>query len=70
MLCAFGHIAEFVYAAAGYTIGVMVWGNFYFGATEPGKSVWIGGQGVCIAFFVVGIFYAVAGVRRAAAQRR
>ena len=70
MLCAYGLIAELVTAGAGYAICVYIWGNFYFGATEPGKSVWIGAQGLSIAVYVVGVFYAVAGVRRAAAQRR
>ena len=70
MLCAFGLIAMFVYAAAGYAIGVAVFGNFYFGATEPGKSLWIGGQGVCVAVYVFGLCYGVAGVRRAAPQPR
>lgn len=70
VLCAFGLIAHFVYAAVGYVVGVAVFGNFYFGATEPGKSLWIGGQGVCVAVYVFGLFYAVAGVRRAAPQRR
>ena len=70
MLCSFGLIAMFVYAAAGYAAGVAIFGNFYFGATEPGKSLWIGGQGVCVAIYVFGLFYAVAGVRRAAPKLR
>jgi hypothetical protein len=70
MLCAYGLIAELVAAGAGYAICVYIWGNFYFGATEPGKSVWIGAQGLSIAVYVVGVFFAVAGVRRAAEQHR
>ena len=65
-LCAFALIAHFVYAAVGYAAGVAIFGNFYFGATDPGKNLWLGGQGVCVAIYVVGLFYAVAGVRRAA----
>jgi hypothetical protein len=70
VLCACGLIAELVTAGAGYAICVYIWGNFYFGATEPGKSVWIGAQGLSIAVYVIGVFYGVAGVRRAAEQRR
>jgi hypothetical protein len=70
MLCAYGLIAELVTAGAGYAICVYIWGNFYFGATDPGKNVWLIGQGLSIAVYVVGLFYAVAGVRRAAEQRR
>ncbi len=70
MLCAYGLIAELVTAGAGYAICVYFWGNFFFGATDPGKDVWLIAQGLSIAVYVVGIFYAVAGVRRAAEQRR
>ena len=69
-LCAYGLIADLVAAGAGYAICVYIRGNFFFGATEPGKTVWIGARGLCTAVYVVGIFYGVAGVRRAAAQRR
>jgi hypothetical protein len=70
MLCAFSLIAMFVYAAVGYAAGVAIFGNFYFGATDPGKNLWLGGQGVCVVIYVFGLFYAVAGVRRAAPQPR
>ena len=70
MLCAVGLVAMFVYAAAGYAIGVAVFGNFFFGATEPGKTLWIGGQGLCVTVFMFGLCYAAAGIRRAAPQRR
>jgi hypothetical protein len=70
MLCAYGLIAELVAAGAGYVICVYIWGNFYFTPIETGKNVWLIGQGLSIAVYVVGLFYAVAGVRRAAEQRR
>jgi hypothetical protein len=38
MLCAYGLIAELVAAGAGYAICVYIWGNFYFGATDPGNE--------------------------------
>ena len=65
-----GQWLHLVAAGVGYAICVYIWGNFYFGATEPGKSVWIGAQGLCTAVYVVGIFYGVAGVRRAARAQR
>jgi hypothetical protein len=70
MLCAYGLIAELVAAGAVYVICVYIWGNFYFTPIETGKNVWLIGQGLSIAVYVVGLFYAVAGVRRAAEQRR
>ena len=70
ILCAYGLIAELVFAGAGYAICVYIWGNFFFGATDPGKDVWLIVQGLSIAVYVVGLYYAVAGVRRAAEQRR
>jgi hypothetical protein len=70
VLCAYGLIAELVTAGVGYAICVYIWGNFYFGATEPGKDVWLIAQGLSIAVFVIGLFYGVAGVRRASELRR
>jgi hypothetical protein len=35
-----------------------------------GKNMWLAVQGLSILVFVVGVCYAVGGVRRAAAQRR
>lgn len=70
MLCSYGLIAELVAAAAGFVICNIIWPSFYFHAVPAGKNVWLTAQGLSIAVYVVGVFYAVAGVRRAAAQRR
>lgn len=67
-LCSYGLIAELVTAAAGYVICLHFWPNFFFEPVQAGKNVWLGLQGVSIAVYVVGLFYAVAGVRRASSQ--
>jgi hypothetical protein len=69
-LCSYGLIAELVTAAAGYVLCNYFWPNFYFEPVEAGKNVWLAIQGLSIAVYVVGLFYAVAGVRRAAGQRQ
>jgi hypothetical protein len=69
-LCAYGLIAELVTAAAGYVICDLLWPNFYFEPVQAGKNTWLVLQGVSIAVFVLGAFYAVAGVRRASRTLR
>jgi hypothetical protein len=69
-LCAYGLIAALVAAGVGYAVCVMIWPNFYFDAVPAGKNTWLAAQGICILVYFVGVCYAVAGVRRAAAERR
>jgi hypothetical protein len=69
-LCSYGLIAELVTAAVGYVVCNYFWPNFYFEPVQAGKNVWLGLQGVSILAYVVGLFYAVAGVRRAAGQHQ
>jgi hypothetical protein len=69
-LCAYGLIAELVTAAVGYAVGVMIWPNFYFDAVPAGKNMWLAVQGLSILVYFVGVCYGVAGVRRAAPERR
>jgi hypothetical protein len=68
-ICAYGLIAELVTAAAGYAICNYFWPNFYFEPVQTGKNVWLGLQGISIVVFVIGVCYAVAGVRRASRVR-
>ncbi len=63
-LCAYGLIAALVAAAAGYVVCNLIWPNFYFAPVQAGKNVWLAAQGLSILAFVIGIFYAVAGIRR------
>lgn len=65
-LCAFGLIAELVTAGAGFVICNMIWPGFYYHAIPAGKNVWLAAQGLSILVYVIGVFYAVGGVRRAA----
>ncbi len=69
-LCAVGLIAELVTAGVGYVVGNKIWPNFYFEPVQAGKNMWLALQGLSILVFTVGVCYAVAGVRRAAAQAR
>ncbi|TPG75226.1 hypothetical protein [Pseudomonas arsenicoxydans] len=68
-LCAYGLIAELVTAGVGFYVGNKIWPNFYFEPVQTGKNLWLAAQGLSILVYFVGICYAVAGVRRAAAQR-
>ena len=63
-LCAYGLIAELVTAAAGYAICNYFWPNFFFQPVQAGKNTWLVAQGISIAVYVVGLFYAFAGIRR------
>jgi len=67
-LCAYGLIAELVTAAVGYALFNKIWPNFYFEPVQAGKNLWLALQGISILVYVVGLFYAVAGVRRASRQ--
>ena len=67
-LCAYGLIAELVTAGAGYVICNLFWPNFYFEPVQAGKNLWLVLQGLSILVYVVGLCYAVAGVRRASRQ--
>ena len=69
-LCAYGLIAELVAAAVGYAVFNKIWPNFYFEPVQAGKNWWLALQALSILVYFVGVCYAVAGVRRAAAQRR
>ena len=69
-LCAYGLIAELVTAGVGYFILNKIWPNFYFEPVQAGKNTWLAMQGLSILVFFVGACYAVAGVRRAAPERR
>jgi hypothetical protein len=69
-LCAYGLIAELVTAGVGYVACNYFWPNFYFEPVQAGKNLWLVLQGLSILVFVVGLFYAVAGVRRASSALR
>ena len=69
-LCAYGLIAVLVTAGAGYVLGNYFWPNFYFEPVQTGKNLWLGMQGLSIAVYVVGVLYAVAGIRRASVYLR
>jgi hypothetical protein len=69
-LCAYGLIAELVSAGVGYAAFNAIWPNFYFEPVQAGKNLWLVLQGLSILVFVVGLFYAVAGVRRASRELR
>ena len=69
-LCAYGLIAELVAAGVGYAVFNKIWPNFYFEPVQAGKNWWLALQALSILVFFVGACYAVAGVRRAAPQRR
>ena len=62
-LCWYGLIAELVAAAGGYVLCNKLWPNFYFAAVPMGKNVWLGAQGISIAFFVAGVIFAVSSIR-------
>lgn len=64
-LCAYGLIAELVTAGAGYVVCNLIWPNFYYHAIPAGKNIWLAVQGLSILVYVIGVFYAVSGVRRA-----
>jgi hypothetical protein len=62
-LCSFGLIAEIVTALGFYVVCNLIWPNFYFEPVQAGKNLWLAVQGVSIAFYVVGIIFAVSGIR-------
>lgn len=64
-LCAYGLIAELVTAGVGYVACNLIWPNFYYHAIPAGKNAWLAIQGLSVLVYVIGIFYAVAGIRRA-----
>jgi hypothetical protein len=63
-LCNIGLIGASVYAAVGYVVCNMIWPNFYFEHNETGKNVWLAGQGIGIAIYIIGYVYALKGVRK------
>jgi hypothetical protein len=69
-LCAYGLIAEIVAAGVGFVVGNMIWSNFYFEPVAAGKNAWLAVQGLSITAYVFGVFYAVAGIRRASSLLR
>jgi hypothetical protein len=68
-LCAYGLIATLVAAGLGYVICSMIWPGFYYRALNPGKNLWLAAQGLCILVFVIGLLYAIAGIRKASEVR-
>jgi len=62
LLCVGGLVGAFVYAAVGYVVFNSVWPNFYFEPVDMGKNVWLAGQGIGIALYVLGIWFAVGGI--------
>ena len=67
-LCAYGLVAELVTAAVGYVVCNIFWPNFYFEPVQAGKNVWLSVQIVSITIFVVGLYYAYSGIKRASQQ--
>ena len=64
-LCSFGLIAELVTAGVGYAVGNLIWPNFFFHPVPAGKNAWLAVQGISIAFYVVGVIFALVGIRHA-----
>ena len=64
-LCGYGLIAELATAAGFFVICELIWPGFYYVPVEAGKNLWLAVQGLSILVFVIGVFYAVAGIRRA-----
>lgn len=64
-LCAYGLIAALVTAGVGFVVCEMIWPGFYYVPVDAGKNVWLAAQGLSILVFVIGVFYAVAGIRSA-----
>ena len=58
-----------VAAGVGYVICSMIWPGFYYRALNPGKNLWLAAQGLCILVFVIGLLYAIAGIRKASEVR-
>jgi hypothetical protein len=64
-LCSFGLIAEVVTAAVFFVICELIWPGFYYVPVPAGKNLWLAVQGLSILVYVIGVFYAVAGIRGA-----
>jgi len=64
-LCAYGLIAALVTAGVGFLVCELIWPGFYYQPVPAGKNLWLAAQGLSILVFVIGVFYAVAGIRRA-----
>jgi len=62
-LCSYGLIAELVTAAVFYVVCNIFWPNFFFEPVQTGKNVWLAVQGISIAFFVLGVIFAVSSIR-------
>ena len=63
LLCQWGLIGALAYMAVGYVVCNVFWPNFYFQPVQMGKNVWLTGQGIGIAVYVVGIAFAFGGIR-------
>ena len=66
-LCTYGLIAELVTAAVFFVVCNKIWPNFYFAAVPAGKNLWLAVQGVSIAFYVLGVIFAVSSIRNRSA---
>jgi hypothetical protein len=64
-LCVTGIIAEFVLGYAGYFVVNHIWYNFYFTPIQAGKNLWLGVQGISIAFYLAGIVLAYRSIKSA-----
>jgi len=64
-LCAAGIITEFVFGFPLYFAVNAVWPNFYYTPIQAGKWTWLGTQGACILVYVIGVFCAYGGIKRA-----
>ena len=51
-------------AVVDYVVYNFIWPNFFVAPVEMGKDLWLAGQGIGIAFYVVGIAFAFGGIRR------
>jgi hypothetical protein len=64
-LCSYGLIADLVAAGAGYVICTRFWPNFFSQPVPAGKNVWLAGQSICTAVYVLGVVFAFIGIRHA-----
>jgi hypothetical protein len=65
MLCAVGIVTTFLIGFPGYFVVGAVWPNFYYTPIAEGRWTWLGGQGIGIAIFLIGVMFASGGIRRA-----
>lgn len=68
-LCHGGLIFALVYASVGYVVCNLLWPNFYFQPVQMGKNVWLAGQTLGIAIYVIGLAFAFGGIRHLTAKK-